>query len=391
MRRVNLLGIIESLLKTNTTSLEGIIWPKVLIQVEEMRDKVLALEKNIHDLSKINFTPNDSIDSFQENIYFLDEALSNYSITSQEQIDSLVSLLNNMLDYITTNKNHILSLEWVKLNNIKNSFRAIQGIVKSQITLSSDWLTQVITRYTQVYSYIIPKLPTFVNTKIQTDYLNDLSFENFNNENKSVFIIMTQDLRNICQQVLEDTDNFKKLDEWELNELQYSLEKLINVIGSKLFELDNKKYANSDNLTFPKSSLTLMMITINKTKEKVIRSIKRKEIENNIKSQIKTFPDLEKESLMKDFVHYKNFINKIDEIYNFIISNKNVLWEMNKDYIIEIKIFLESIKEKLDYIIEQNKANNTDHLKFLFPANRLSTVIKWLIEKLDLNQPYIQI
>lgn len=390
MPKINFLDLIDSFLRDYNTSNNAVIWPEVLKQVKAMRERVLTIENNINDLSKIHFNKNDTIDSFQENIYFLDESISNYSITSQEQLANLVKLVNNMLDYITFNKDDILALEWVKLNNVKNSFRAIQTVISSKITIDCDWLNQIINRYNQIYSYIIPKLPTFVNTKVQTEYLDNLSFENFDNDNKKIFITMIQDLRNVCQQVLENTDTFKKLDEWELNELQYSLEKLLTIISSKLLELDTRKNSNSDNLIFPRSSLTTLIITINKTKEKVIRSIKRKVIEKNLKSHIENFPVLEKESLTKDIDIYKNFIEQTDKVYNFIIVNKDILWEIDKDYIIEIKNFLENIKDKLDYVLKQQNPNNTDHLKFSFPAKRLLSIITWLIEKLGFNEVSFQ-
>ncbi len=392
MRRKDLLGIINSLLGTNNTcSLESIITPDVIVQVEKMRDDVvLALENNTNNLSEINFTPNDTIDDFQKKIYSLDEILSEITIKTEEQLENLVVGLNNMLDYITHNKEIILSLESIKLNNIKNNFRAIQTIIKNKITINSEWLNQIINRYNQVYSYIIPSLPHFINPKKQTDYLNDLDFENFNNDNKTTFTTMIQDLRNICSQVIENTDSFKNLQENELYELQHSLEKLLNVINTKLYEIDTKKEVNTDNLFFPKSALTIMLGTIKKTKEKVIRSIRKKEVEKDLKSHIETFPDIKKESIMDNIGPYKKFIAQINEIYNFIIGNKDILWEINQEYIIEIIKLLKDIKEKLDYVITEHNPNNIEHIKFFFPANRLSTLIDWLIEKLDFSQVSFQ-
>lgn len=390
MRNANLLDIIESLLE-NPSSIKNIIWPKAIAQVEEIRNNVITIENYSFNLTEIHFNLEDNIDSFQENLYFLDETLSNHPINSQEQLDNLIIVINNMLDYITNNKNDILTLEWVKLHNVKNSFRAIQNIIKSEIKLSSSWLEQTKKHYSQVYWYIIPNLPSSVNTELQTEFLSNLNFDNFDNNNKKLFINMIQDLRNICQQVIENTDNFKNLNELELNELHYSLEKLLNIINLKLNELINRKQANLDNLGLPKSSLVTMIKIVDKSKEKVIWAIKRKKVEKKIKNHIESFPNLEKEILIKDINLYKNFIAEIHNIYNFISLNNDILSEIDKEYIIEFKIFLEEIKEKLNYVISQGNPNNTDYLKFLFPANRVLTIIKSLIERLDTYSTPIKI
>ena len=387
MHRKSLLGIIESLLWTNnTSSLEGIIWPKVIAQVEEMRNKVLALENNINDFSEIHFNSDDTIEIFQDNIYILDELLSKSLITTPKQLENLVRLLNNMLDYITQNIETILSLESVKLNNVKNSFRTIQTIIKSKITLNSEWLTQVIDRYVEVYSYIIPNLPHYLNPKKHTEYINNMDLDDFNDSNKTIFTNMIQDLKNICSQVIENTDSFKNLQENQLYELQHSLENLLIVINSKLSEIDTKEEINRESLIFPKTTFSIMLGTINKAKEKVLRYIKVKEVERNIKSHIETFPTIEKESIMNNIEPYKNFIEQINKVHKYITIHSDILSEMNHNYIQEIKIFLNDIKEKLDYIIEKHNTNNTEHTKFFYPANRLSTLITWLIEKLEFNQ-----
>lgn len=149
-----LLGIINSLLWTNISSLEGIIWPKVLRQIAEIKDNLQKIENTDNDLWKIHFNSDDTIDDFQINIYLFDGLLSNHSIKSEVQLDALVKLLDDMLDYITNNKDIILALESIKLTNIKNSFRAIQTIINHKITFNSKILTQLI----DVYSLIIPSL-----------------------------------------------------------------------------------------------------------------------------------------------------------------------------------------------------------------------------------------
>lgn len=193
MPKRNLLEIIDSFLWINPSLLEKIIWPNVIKQIEEIRDRTLAIENN-HNLNKINFNLGDNLDVFQKNIYLLDETLTTIPIKTQDQLYKVLWLLNNMLDYIESKKDEILLLEWVKLENIKNNFRAIQYIIKSKIDLPSNLLTHVITRFDQLYPYIIPPLPISINTEEQTNYFNNLNFKIFDESNKKVFKTMIQNL-----------------------------------------------------------------------------------------------------------------------------------------------------------------------------------------------------
>lgn len=389
MPKRNLLEIIDSFLWVNPSSLERIIWPNVIKQIEEIRDRTLAVENNNNNLSKINFNSDDNIDIFQENIYLLDETLTTISIKSEEQLNTVLLLLNNMLDYIVSKKDEILALEWVKLQNIKNNFRAIQYIIKSKIDLQSQELTQVITRFNQLYPHIIPPLPVSINTEEQANYFNNLNFKNFDESEIKVFKTMINNLENICNQVINNTDNFKKIQEKELYELQYSLENLLNTISSKLYEIEVKNY-NNENLSLPKIALNKIIWTINNAKEKVKHYLKIKEVKRNIRLHINEFPKIEKKSIMNKIDPYKDFINQIDNINNYLLSNDSILCDLEPNYINEILLFLHWIKEKLDYVIEKHNPNNTDHLKYFFPANRLSAVIKWLIEKLEFKQSSFQ-
>lgn len=118
--------------------------------------------------------------------------------------------------------------------------------------------------------------------------------------------------------------------------------------------------------------------------------IKIKEVERNIKLHIDEFPKIEKESIMDKIDPYKNFIAQIDSINNYLLSNDNILRDLDPDYINDIRLFLYEIKEKLDYVIEQHNPNKTDHIKYYFPANRLSAVIELLIEKLGFKKSAFQ-
>lgn len=341
-------------------------WLKYFIDKTSIRTRNTLEDK----YNEIEFNIEDNLKYFEKKLELFFDIISQNSIWSNEELERVTNLFNDLCDYIINNKDNII--QWYSQTRVwiimfLNDIQAILidridfARYKMDTNIKNTKARQIKKQYEIAYNLIIPTN----YSKLPDNYNNDKIFNKLKNYNWNELLVNWEfnstiiDLKKYFEQIIVNNwDNIKWLTYHQLNELLIRVNKLSALIIYLINQFNEK---NWDDQNYKNKKDTLSFIDkqfIWRSKDIIKVRILNYDISSAIKDNwLSDTSNEKKEILSNNIYEFWNFINSFRELKRIIIKNWHNIWKLEIDTLKDLYNTIINVKKILKYIIDKNIEN----------------------------------